>query len=152
MDSTKKEISKKINALIEKNNDAHKGYEKAAKNAESSQLQSFFMQQSSERKSFATKLSSNLKRYNPDFDIDSDGTATGSIHRTWMDLKAALSMDDDESLLEECIRGDKASAKEYKEFLEKNESLAHDIRSTIQEQLLNINNTLGRVKSLEDLH
>jgi len=151
MDS-KKEISKKINSLIEKNNDAHKGYEKAAKNADSSQLKSFFMQQSSERKSFASKLSTNLKVYNPDFDVDSDGSATGSIHRTWMDVKAALSMDDDESLLEECIRGDKASAKEYKEFLDENDTLTHDIRTTIQEQLLNINNTLSSVRGLEDLH
>jgi len=151
MDS-KKEISKKINSLIEKNNDAHKGYEKAAKNADSSQLKSFFMQQSSERKAFASKLSSNLKVYNPGFDVDSDGSATGSIHRTWMDVKAALSMDDDESLLEECIRGDKASAEEYRDFLDAHDTLTQDIRSTIEEQLLNINNTLNRVKSLEDLH
>jgi len=150
--NSKKEISEKINSLIEKNNDAHKGYEKAAKHADSSQLKSFFMQQSSERKAFANKLSANLKMYNPDFDVDSDGSTTGSLHRTWMDVKAALSMDDDESLLEECIRGDKASAEEYQEFLDDSDTLTHDIRSTIQEQLLNINNTLNSVKSLEDLH
>jgi len=151
MDSTQ-EISKKVNALVEKNNDAFKGYEKAAKNAESSQLRSYFLERASERKAFAAKLSSNLKAYNPDYDVDSDGSATGSVHRAWMDVKAALSMDDDESLLEECIRGDKASVKEYKNFIDDNAGLPHDIKTTIQEQLLNIEKTLDRVKRLEDLH
>ncbi|WP_432411291.1 ferritin-like domain-containing protein [Rasiella sp. SM2506] len=149
---TKEEISKKINALIEKNNDAYKGFKNAAENAESSQLKSYLLQQSSERKSFATTLSSSLHAYNPDFKIDTDGSVTGSIHRSWMDFKSALSMDDDESILEECIRGDKASVEEYKEFLQKYPSTSDDIKRTIEGQLQNVKNTLNSVERLEDLH
>ena len=151
MDS-QKEVSKKINAIIEKNNDAYKGYKKVAEKAESTSLRSFFLQQASERQDFARKLSTNLKSFNPNFEVDEDGSATGSMHRAWIDIKSALSIDDDEALLEECLRGDKASAEEYEEFLENNASLHTDVRSTIQDQLHNVRNTLSKVSSLEDLH
>ena len=151
MDSTK-EISKRINGLIEKNNDAHKGYIKAAENADSHQLKAFLNDQANQRKTFNGKLSADLRAYNPSFDIDTDGSTTGSLHRTWMDVKAALSMDDDESLLEECIRGDKASAEEYEEFLNKHSTLHTNIKSTVQNQLQEIRSTLSKVKRLEDLH
>lgn len=149
---SQKEISTKINGLIEKNNDAHKGFKKAADKAESSDLKSYLMQQASERQAFAKKLSGNLKMYNPDFDVDTDGSATGSLHRAWMDVKSALSMEDDESLLEECIKGDKASVEEYEEFLENHSSSLGNVSTTIREQLQNIKSTLTRVKRLEDLH
>ena len=150
--STTKELSKKINAIIEKNNDAYKGYKKVADKAESSSLTSFFLQQASERQDFATKLTANLKAYDPDFKVDTDGSATGSMHRAWIDVKAALSIDDDEALLEECLRGDKASADEYEKFLENNSSLHADITNTIRQQLQKVRNTLSKVSSLEDLH
>lgn len=146
------EISKKINSLIEKNNDAYKGFKKASENAESTHLRDYLLQQASERQAFAKKLSGSLKAYNPDFDIDTDGSTTGSIHRAWIDVKAALSMDDDESILEECIRGDKASVEEYQEFLEDYPAAASDVNQTIREQLHNIKSTLDRVSRLEDLH
>jgi len=149
---SKKEISKKVNALIEKNIDAYKGFKKASENAEDKELESYLLQQASERRAFSGKLSSSLKAYNPDFDVDTDGSTSGSAHRTWMDVKAALSMDDDESLLEECIRGDKASVEEYEEFLEDYPNVSNDISSSIREQLQNIKTTLNRVKLLEDLH
>ena len=46
------------------------------------------------------------------------GTAAASIHRTWMDIKSAIVGKSDESVLEECIRGDKAAVEEYKSVLE----------------------------------
>ncbi|AFL82572.1 hypothetical protein Aeqsu_3137 [Aequorivita sublithincola DSM 14238] len=146
------EISKKINLLIEKNNDAYKGFKKASENAESTHLRDYLLQQASERQSFAHKLSGNLKAYNPDFKIDTDGSATGSVHRAWIDIKATLSLDDDESILEECIRGDKASVEEYREFLTDYPTAASEISHTIKEQLHNIQSTLDRVKRLEDIH
>ncbi len=149
---TIEEISKKINALIEKNNDAYKGFKNAAENAESSELKSYLLQQASERQSFAKTLSTSLHSFNPDFKINSDGSMTGSIHRSWIDFKSALSIDNDDSILEECIRGDKASMEEYKEFLQKYPSTSDDIKRTIEEQLVNVKNTLDRVKRLEDLH
>lgn len=148
---TSEEISKKTNGLIEKNNDAYKGFKKAAENAESSNLKSYLIEQAGVRRDFAAELSDALKSFNPEFDPDTDGSITGSLHRTWIDIKTALSGDEDESILEECIRGDKASVDEYEEFLENYSIASQEIASTIQKQLQKIRTTLDRVSRLEDL-
>ena len=151
MDTVEK-ISKKVNALIEKNNDAYKGFKKAAENVDSFHLRDFMMDEATQRQEFAARLSRALRTYNPDFDPDTDGSFTGSMHRAWIDIKAALSLDNDESVLEECIRGEKASVDEYEDFLEDYPSLHSDISGAIRDQLSHIKQVLDRVKTLEDLH
>lgn len=151
MDS-KDTISKKVNGLIEKNNDAYRGFKKASENTENIHLRDFFMDEAMQRKEFVTALAQNLKTYNPDFTIDNDGSTIGSIQRAWMDVKSALSMDDDESILEECIRGEKASLEEYQDFLNEYPIAHSGINEAIENQKKHIQETLNRVKGLEDLH
>ena len=46
-----------------------------------------------------------------------EGSAKGAVHRSWMDLKAFFSEDNDESMLKEAIRGDQAAIEEYQEVI-----------------------------------
>ncbi len=149
---SKKEISNKVNSLIEKNNDAYKGFKDAADHAEDMPLRDFLRDESLQRKEFATELAAVLKNYNPGYDANTDGSVAGTMHRTWLNLKAALSGDGDESILEECVRGDKASVEEYSDFLKNNASVAVGIGNAVKEQLRHIVATLDRVQRLEDLH
>ncbi|WP_121666556.1 ferritin-like domain-containing protein [Mesonia aquimarina] len=146
------ETAKKINDLIEKNNDAVKGFKEAADNAESQELKSFLINQSRERASFAQDLSEKLNVNYPDEKIDTDGSTTGKIHRGWISFKSALSVDDDEAILEECIRGDKAAKKEYEEALSNFSDFPQSIANLISTQKNKIERTLNEVKTLEDLH
>lgn len=148
----KEEVSKKVNALIEKNIDAHKGFHVAEENAESSTLKSYLLEQAIQRHVFANNLSINLKSYNPDFNINPEGSMTASLHRTWINIKTSFSGDTDDSILEECIRGDKASIEEYQGFLENYRTIFPKVTSTVKQQLQNIESTLERVSRLEDLH
>ena len=59
-------------------------------------------------------------------------------------------MNDDESVLEECIRGEKASVKEYEEKL-KNYHFPQHIDTMLTNQLNEIRNTVATVKTLEDI-
>lgn len=145
-------FSKNINELIEKNNDAFKGFDKAADKAENHRLKSFLNQQSSQRKQFAQELTNELRTADPDFEADNDGSVTGSLHRTWMDVKSALSGDNDEAILEECLRGEKAARDEYKEALDENHTLPTNLQSKLRDHLKEINSTLSRVNRLEDLN
>lgn len=145
-------FSKNINELIEKNNDAYKGFDKAADKAENHRLKSFLNQQSSQRKQFAQELTNELRTADPDFKADDDGSVTGSLHRTWMDVKSALSGDNDEAILEECLRGEKAARDEYKEALDENHTLPSKLQSILKDHLSEINSTLSRVSRLEDLN
>lgn len=142
--------AKKINSLIIKNIDAHKGYNNAAAQVSDMHLRDFFASEATQRKRFAEELNKALKSYNPKSEDETDGSITESLHRTWMDIKAALSMNDDKSILEECLRGEKASVEEYKDYLS-NYSGYNNLDDLIEKQLDRIRLTLDQVKSLEDL-
>ncbi|MDN3725412.1 PA2169 family four-helix-bundle protein [Aequorivita sp. SDUM287046] len=147
----KTEISEKVNNLIEKNYDAYKGYRKAAEDAESMNLRSYLIEQAENRKEFAQELARVLLVVDPDFKVATEGSITGSIHRGWIDIKAAVAGKNDEAILKECIRGDKASIAEYEEFLDNNRAVMPQISSTIQQQLAEIRKTLDTVSRLEDI-
>ena len=67
-----------------------------------------------------------------------------------MDIKAFFSADNDESMLEEAIRGDKAAVEEYEDVLD-DKDLPANVASVIREQLIKIRTDLNKVKSMEDL-
>ena len=143
-----KQITDNLQDLLEKNYDAQKGFTKAMQNAKSENLKHFLMKQAAQRSRFATELTQELR--NLDEDPKESGSITGNLHRAWIDIKSSLSGNEDEAVLEECIRGEKASADEYHEKLKKY-SFPIQISNVLHRQSSEINETLARVKSLEDL-
>ncbi|MDC7995520.1 ferritin-like domain-containing protein [Altibacter sp. HG106] len=141
-------LNNNLQALLEKNYDAEEGYKKAMTNAKNEQLKNFLKHQSAQRQKFATELDQEIRNINET--PKESGSATGKLHRTWMDVKSALSFNNDEALLEECIRGEKASVEEYEEVLTKNR-FEPGLEQVLQAQKSTIQNTLNTVKSLEDL-
>ncbi len=148
MDTRSKELVDQLEEILEKNRDAEKGYAKAAENAKSQGLQNYFRRKSDERRDFNNQLRRMLVA-NYD-EIDENGSFTGSIHRAWMDVKSFFSGNEDEAMLEEAIRGDKAAVKEYEEVLEDN-VLPVAIDTLIRDQKARIQSDLNTIKSLEDL-
>ena len=57
----------------------------------------------------------------------------GAIHRNWMSLKSLFSSNDEKAILEEALRGEKASLEEYKEIL-KEDSFAPSTQKMLEEQ------------------
>ena len=78
------------------------------------------------------------------------GSLTGTLHRAWIDIKSSVAGNDDEAVLEEVIRGEKASVDEYQDVMKDN-VLVPQINSILQSQLSEIQGTLSRVKTLEDI-
>lgn len=144
------EINNSLQSILEKNYDAEKGYKKAMEEADSSNLKEFLKHQALQRNRFATEISHEI------FEIDEKpkegGSAAGTLHRAWMDIKTAFTGNDDEAILEEVIRGEKASVEEYENIL-KNEENALPLATSnvLKSQLDEINSTLNRVKTLEDI-
>lgn len=148
METAHKNLVDQLEEIVEKNKDAEKGYAKAAENAQSMSLQAFFRRKSGQRREFNNALKQELiTNYE---EIDDSGSFTGTVHRTWMDIKSFFSNNSDESMLEEAIRGDKAALKEYEEVLE-HTLLPASINAIIADQCLKINTDLNKIKSLEDL-
>lgn len=141
-------VGKKLNDLLEKTYDAEKGFKKAAENVEHSALKSYFNQKAQERYNFGHELKSEIKSFNQD--VDKGGSLTGKAHRAWMDVKSLFSADDEESMLEEAIRGEKTAVEEYEDVLSET-SLPSSTKSLLTSQKNTIENGLSNIKRLEDL-
>lgn len=143
-----KEIVNNLQDLLEKNYDAEKGFTKAMQDAKNQNLKRFLLQQASQRGRFVNELSHEIINLNEK--PKDSGSFTGDLHRTWIDIKSSVAGNTDEAVLEECIRGEKASWKEYEKKLQ-NKNFPSNISSVLQNQATEIHNTLNRVKTLEDL-
>jgi len=148
MSTYREEIGERLNALLEKTYDAEKGYKKAAENAEHVNLKAFFERKSKLRNVFGHALKTELVAYGQE--PDKGGSAAGSMHRTWMDVKAFFSADNDESMLEEAITGEKAAVKEYRDVLQETD-LPPSTVTLVRQQMEKIERDLAEVKTLEDL-
>ena len=143
---TNKELIKHLNELLEKNNDAVRGYEEAAEKVTTPSLKTFLQRNASTRRSFAQDLKQEVVSLggNP----KDDTSVAADLHRGWIDFKSALSGHDDESILEECIRGEKAALKEYDGVI-KDYDIPQGLRSKLQDQRNQIQQANNELKSLE---
>ncbi len=141
-----KEVSNKLNDLLEKNYDAEKGYKFAAENVKNPSLKSFFSERAKERNDFGHELKSEISTLGEK--PDKGSSLKGDIHRTWMNLKTTFSSDKEEALLEEAVRGEKAAVEEYNEVLE-DENLPPSTANLLMKQRNAITTALDKVKKLE---
>ncbi|TXE09666.1 PA2169 family four-helix-bundle protein [Seonamhaeicola algicola] len=142
------EISNKLNELLVKNYDAEKGYLNAAKNVESTNLRIFFKRRATERSEFAKQIRTEILNYGET--PKESGSFTGLMHRNWMSLKSMFTSNDEEAILQEAIRGEEASLKEYNDIL-KDRTLPPSIDSMLFNQKNAIQAAINSEKVHEEL-
>ncbi len=152
IEEAKEEIHKKLvnnlQELLAKNYDAEKGFKKAISDAKDPKLKDFLKNQVVRRNHFATEIDKEIRLLN-EHPIEK-GNSSGNLHRAWMDLVSTFSRHNDETILEECVRGEKAAEKEYEHKLEKCHFPPH-IEDILRNQLQEIKDNISKVKSLENL-
>ncbi|MCB0448637.1 MAG: PA2169 family four-helix-bundle protein [Confluentibacter sp.] len=137
-----------LQELLQKNFDAEAGYKQVMQKSENRALKSWLQQKAQQRHLFATQLDFMIRELNAT--PATDGTLLGTVHRAWIDVKSTLSSHTDEALLEECIRGEKASVEEYEQQLPKVNDYP-GIKELLSSQLTTIKSALETVKTLEDV-
>lgn len=146
--NNQEELGNALQNLLQKNYDAEKGFKQVMQKAENPQLKNWLQKQAAQRSQFANEIDSELRKIN--FEPKDSGSVAGSAHRVWIDVKTAMSHDKDESILEECIRGEKASVEEYDEQLQ-NTYLTPSTQAILNNQRKKVHDSLSTVKRLEDL-
>jgi len=142
-------ISGKLNELLERTYDAEKGFKKAAENTEHIYLKRYFERKSLERHNFGIELNNEVRSFG---EIpEKSGSVAGTAHRAWMDIKAMFSVDNDESMLEEAIRGEKTALDDYNDVIN-DTSLPLSTHTILIKQRDAIASDLNSIKRLEDLH
>ena len=141
-------VGNKLNDLLEKNFDAQEGFKKASENAKHAGLKAYFNNKSQERLNFGSQLKSEIKNFGQE--PEKVGSAAGAAHRTWMEVKTWFSADNDESMLEEAIRGEKAALNEYQDVLQET-TLPATTKDLLVSQKATIEQGLSNIERLEDL-
>ncbi|QLG45456.1 ferritin-like domain-containing protein [Costertonia aggregata] len=149
MNSDIKTIENKIKQIIEKNEDAVKGFQKAAENVKREGVISYFQNRAKQRELFVKTLH-NATPVLETGDAEISGSTKGTMHRTWMDIKTFFTSNDDEAMLKEAVRGDESAISEYNEILTET-MLPHRMKEIIREQRNEIQNDLETSGILERL-
>ena len=148
METNEKSI-KHLNELLEKNLDAEKGYKESAEKVDNNtQLAAFMRTSATTRGQFAQELRGEIVSLGGD--PTESTSAASNLHRTWINLKDAFSGDDNEAVLEECIRGEEAALKDYDEAI-KSSVLPHSSQAIVEKQRTQISEALSEVRGLKSL-
>jgi uncharacterized protein (TIGR02284 family) len=132
--------------LIETCKDGQKGYQDAATHVKRSDLKTYFNEQSLERSRFAGELEAELIRLGkPDKKVS--GSVGASLHRAWVDTKAALGAGD-HSILESVEAGEDDAKKSYDKAV--TSDLPENLAQIIRRQAASVQAAHDKVKSLRD--
>ena len=141
------EVISTINNLIETLKDGQEGFKQAAEGVKDPQLKSLFNDYSQQRSRFAIELQSQARSLGEP-EPETSSTAAGALHRSWINLKSAVTRGDDHAILAECERGEDSAVEEYKKAIDQN--LSAQLREIVSRQYSEIKNTHDRIKNLRD--
>jgi uncharacterized protein (TIGR02284 family) len=144
--STPKSILKN---LVKTLRDGQEGFAHASENVKNPRLKELFARFSMQRAKFAGELEAQLLSLG-EKDPEKEGSSIGgAIHRTWIDLKAALTKGDVHGVLAEAERGEDVAKKAYHEALEES-ILPAPVHDVIAKQAAEIQIAHDEVKAFRD--
>lgn len=109
---TKDEVISDLKELLAIVNDGKEGYQTAAEATESADLQALFLRLSGERIVYAAELKEHIAQHGAEADNESGGLL-GGLHRTWLNLKQALSSKEDKALLDAIVTGERTAIEKF---------------------------------------
>jgi uncharacterized protein (TIGR02284 family) len=134
-----------LNHLIETCKDAERGFRHVAEHATNPAVKSLFLDIACQRAGFAADLLPHAQRLGGA--REAEGTAAGALHRTWIDLRHAISRDDQKAAIYEAERGEHFSLGVYKDALEG--MLPPTVRDVVESQYAEVQKTGERLRGLE---
>jgi uncharacterized protein (TIGR02284 family) len=147
MNSDIKSTVETLNDLIETLRDGQHGYKTSAEDVKDPELARMFGRYSEQRAEFVTQLQTRVRSLGQD--VEESGSVAGSMHRGWINLKAALSTNEPHAVLAEAERGEDAAVDAYEKALG-NEDLDLATRDVISRQYEEVKAAHDKVKQLRD--
>jgi uncharacterized protein (TIGR02284 family) len=107
-----KEIISDLKGLVSIVNDGKEGYESAAETTDNIELKAVFLKYVAQRALYETELKAHIAKHGGDSDNE-EGGILGAIHRTWIDIKEALTDKSETAVLGAIVTGEKAALDKY---------------------------------------
>ncbi|HEX6533914.1 MAG TPA: PA2169 family four-helix-bundle protein [Gemmatimonadaceae bacterium] len=135
-----------LNDLIETSEDGIKGFRQCADAVHNSEARAFFNNRVRLIERGKTELQAEVRRLGGD--PEHRGTASGALHRAWLNLRTAISSNDDHAILDEALRGEDVAVKNYEDALAKD--LTPEVRAIVDRQYRGVLENRDRVRALRD--
>ena len=118
-----------LNTLIATTIDSVNGYENSAKDIDNQRFAEIFRQRANERQEVVEQLRGEVRRLggNP----EDDGSFMGKTHQRFEDLKAAVTGQDEKSIINEVERGEDYLKEKFETALN-SDTLSGDSRSVVE--------------------
>ena len=136
-----------LNNLIETLKDGQEGFKQAAESVRNPALKALFSDYSQQRSCFAAALQSEAHSHG-ETEPETSSSATGALHRGWINLKSVITGGDKHAILAECERGEDSAVEEYKKALD--DGLSPTAQELVLRQFAEIKAAHDRIKSLRD--
>ncbi|MDT7689169.1 MAG: hypothetical protein QOE46_1928 [Acidobacteriota bacterium] len=134
-----------LNNLIETCRDGQDGFKTAAEGVQNAELKRLFYFYSQQRAQFVGELQDEVRRIGGE--AEDSGSVTASLHRGWMNIKSAVTGQDDNAIISECERGEDAAVSNYREAL--GTDMPANARSVVERQFGEVKKAHDRIRNLE---
>ena len=133
-----------LNGLIETCEDGVKGFRTAATAVKHSAAKTLFTSRIPVIEHAAAELQAEVRRLGGT--PETTGSFSATIHRGWIDLKSAVTGQDDAAIITECERGELVAVHNYEEA--RKQELPSDVRTIVERQYQGAVQNLERVRAL----
>ncbi|MDT7808126.1 MAG: hypothetical protein QOJ70_1939 [Acidobacteriota bacterium] len=143
--ASNEEVISTLNNLIETCRDGQNGFQTAADGVQNPELKQLFYSYSQQRARFVGELQDEVRRLGGD--PEDSGSVAASLHRGWINIKAAVTGKDDNAVISECERGEDSAVSNYRAALDVD--LPVNVRSIVERQFAKLKEAHDRVRNLE---
>ncbi|MFC3835498.1 MULTISPECIES: PA2169 family four-helix-bundle protein [Deinococcus] len=140
------QVQDRLNKLLGTLRDGEKGFADAAEHATDPQLKSLFTERSGQRATLATEIEQHVTRLG---DTPREGGSVGAaLHRTWLNVRDAVTGRDDYAVVAEAERGEDVAIQNYQDVLDDAE-LPADVRSVVEAQYAKVKASHDQIRDLK---
>lgn len=137
-----------LNNLIETCKDGEIGFKTAADGLQNATIKASFLEYSQQRARFARDLQEQVHKLGGD--PEASGSVSASLHRGWINIKSAVTGNDDHAIVAEAERGEDVAKAAYEEALRT--SLPSPAHALVQEQAVQVRAAHDHVRDVRDQH
>ena len=147
MTDSMKETINSINNLISRNQDASSGFVEVANNMNDLYITKWLIEWSKAHEDFSNELKKVVMSLGGE--VDGGKTLLGELHHVWVDLKAQLTNNDMEGLIDECLLGENKALEDYKEVISTN-VIPTNAKYILERQHAKIKNAINDLELLKE--
>ncbi len=134
-----------LNDLIETCKDGERGFRESAEAVQNPAVRDLFLQCSTQRAKYAQELQAHVLKLGQA--PETSGSASGTLHRGWINLKSAMTGRDDQAIINEAERGEDVAMETYQAALAKD--MPSDLKAVIAKQYSGVQAAHDQVRALK---